>query len=207
MKKFAGLGRIAAATVILSSFAFGTAVKAQEVTDEQLKAARAAIAAIGATAQFDNILPGLAERLKAGLIQDSPNYEDQISQTVDATALALAPRRADLEKEAATNYAKAFTVEELKAIADFYSSDVGKKLLKDGPIASRETNRAADIWAQGIARDLQKNASDELSKVIKVEPVQLDTPAAAPADAPAAQAPAKAPAKAPAPALNLQTPQ
>jgi uncharacterized protein len=183
MKKFAGLGRLAAATVLLSGLAFTGAVKAQEVTEEQLKAARAAIAAIGATAQFDNILPGLAERLKAGLIQDSPNYEDVITQTVDAQALALAARRSDLEKEAATNYAKAFTVDELNAIAEFYNSDVGKKLLKDGPVASRETNRAADIWAQGIARDLQKSASEELGKIIKVEPVQLEAPAAAGSEA------------------------
>ncbi|TCU11836.1 DUF2059 domain-containing protein [Rhizobium sullae] len=189
MKKFAGLGRFAAATVILSGIAFGSAAQAQEISDEQMKAARAAVAAIGATAQFDNILPGLAERLKAGLIQDSPNYEDVISATVDAQALALAPRRADLEKEAATNYAKAFTLEELKAIADFYSSPVGKKLLTDGPIASRETNRAADIWAQGIARDLQKNASTELSKVIKVEPAPQTAPAG---DQPPANTPAPA---------------
>lgn len=109
MMNIAGLGRLAAATVVLSGLAFGSAVKAQEVSEEQLKASRAAIDAIGATAQFDNILPGLAERLKAGLIQDSPNYQDIISSTVDAQALALAPRRGDLEKEAALTYAKTFT--------------------------------------------------------------------------------------------------
>ncbi len=65
MMNIAGLGRLAAATVLLSGLAFGSAVNAQEVSEEQLKASRAAIDAIGATAQFDNILPGLAERLKA----------------------------------------------------------------------------------------------------------------------------------------------
>jgi len=188
MMKIAGLGRFAAATIVLSGLAFGSAVKAQEVSEDQLKASRAAIDAIGATAQFDNILPGLAERLKAGLIQDSPNYQDIISTTVDAQALALAPRRGDLEKEAALTYAKTFTIDELKAIADFYNSDVGKKLLRDGPVASRETAKAADIWAQGISRDLEKQSNVELSKVIKAPPPAVDTPA------PAAPAPAPAPA-------------
>ncbi|MDC7742125.1 DUF2059 domain-containing protein [Rhizobium binxianense] len=186
MMNTAGLGRFAAATVVLSGLAFGSAVKAQEVSEEQLKASRAAIDAIGATAQFDNILPGLAERLKAGLIQDSPNYQDIISSTVDAQALKLAPRRGDLEKEAALTYAKTFTADELKAIADFYNSDVGKKLLRDGPVASRETAKAADIWAQGISRDLEKQSNAELSKVIKAPPPAPDSPAA-PAPAPAAQ--------------------
>ncbi|MDO3433652.1 DUF2059 domain-containing protein [Rhizobium sp. CBN3] len=190
MMNIAGLGRLAAATLVLSGLAFGSAVKAQEVSEEQLKASRAAIDAIGATAQFDNILPGLAERLKAGLIQDSPNYQDIISSTVDAQALKLAPRRGDLEKEAALTYAKAFTVDELKAIADFYNSDVGKKLLRDGPVASRETAKAADIWAQGISRDLEKQSNAELSKVIKAPPPATESPVApapAPAPAPAAQ--------------------
>ncbi|MDM9623479.1 DUF2059 domain-containing protein [Rhizobium sp. S96] len=190
MIKFAGLGRFAAATVILSGIALGSAVQAQEASPEQLKAARAAIDAIGATTQFDNILPGLAERLKADLIQDSPNYQDQITAEVDKQALALAPRRADLEKEAALTYAKAFSVEELNAIAAFYSSPVGQKLLKDGPIASRETVKAADIWAQGISRDLQKQTSVELSKVIKVTPAPAVDPAAAAAPKAAAPKPA-----------------
>ncbi|MBX5161261.1 DUF2059 domain-containing protein [Rhizobium sp. NZLR8] len=192
MMNIAGLGHLAAATVVLSGLAFGSAVKAQEVSEDQLKASRAAIDAIGATAQFDNILPGLAERLKAGLIQDSPNYQDIISSTVDAQALALAPRRGDLEKEAALTYAKTFTAAELKAIADFYNSDVGKKLLRDGPVASRETAKAADIWAQGISRDLEKQSNTELSKVIKAPPPATESPAA----------PAAAPAPAPAPATQ-----
>ncbi|OCJ04457.1 hypothetical protein A6U87_15045 [Rhizobium sp. AC44/96] len=190
MIKFAGLGRFAAATVILSGIALGSVAQAQEASPEQLKAARAAIDAIGATTQFDNILPGLAERLKADLIQDSPNYQDQITAEVDKQALALASRRADLEKEAALTYAKAFSVEELNAIAAFYSSPVGQKLLKDGPIASRETVKAADIWAQGISRDLQKQTSVELSKVIKVTPAPAVDPAAAAAPKAAAPKPA-----------------
>jgi hypothetical protein len=91
MKKFAGLGRFAAATVVLSGLTFGSAAQAQDVSEDQLKAARAAIDAIGATAQFDDILPSLAERLKSGLIQDSPNYQDVIIATVDGQALAQAP--------------------------------------------------------------------------------------------------------------------
>ncbi|MBB3656981.1 hypothetical protein FHX15_002209 [Rhizobium sp. BK650] len=185
MMNIAGLGRLAAATIVLSGLAFGSAARAQEVSEEQLKAARAAMDAIGATTQYDNILPGLAERLKAGLIQDSPNYQDVITATVDKQALALAPRRADLEKEAALTYAKAFTVDELKAIADFYNSDVGKKLLRDGPVASRETAKAADIWAQGISRDLEKQSNAELSKVIKAPPPTTESPVPAPAAAPA----------------------
>ncbi len=165
MGKIAGLGKAAAASILISGLVFGTAARAQEISAEHIAAAKQAITALGVTDRFDNILPGLAERLKSELIQSSPNVEDQITATVDAKALELAPRRADLEREAALTYARAFSVEELKAISSFYSSDAGKKLLKDGPIATRELMKAADIWAAGINRDLNASSMAELQKV------------------------------------------
>ncbi|WP_113260671.1 DUF2059 domain-containing protein [Agrobacterium cavarae] len=165
MGKIAGLGKAAAASILISGLVFGTAARAQEISAEHIAAAKQAITALGVTDRFDNILPGLAERLKSELIQSSPNVEDQITATVDAKALELAPRRADLEREAALTYARAFSVEELKAISTFYNSDAGKKLLKDGPIATRELMKAADIWAAGINRDLNASSMAELQKV------------------------------------------
>ncbi|MFY8098936.1 MAG: DUF2059 domain-containing protein, partial [Allorhizobium sp.] len=85
---------------------------------------------------------------------------------------------ADLEREAAVVYAKAFTAEELQQITAFYSSETGKKLLKDGPIATRELLKAADIWTAGIARDLEKQANDALLAEVKAQQP------AAPAEAP-----------------------
>ena len=171
MIKLAGLGRTLAATAVIFSAVMVPVLKAQDVTDEQIKAARAALSAIGATNNFDNILPTLAERLKQSLIQASPNYEELISKTVDSKALELAARRADLEREAATIYAKTFTVEQLNAITAFYSSEAGKKLLNNGPIASREMLKAADIWASGISRDLNAATNKELdATLVPVKP-------------------------------------
>ncbi|MGA1803503.1 DUF2059 domain-containing protein [Rhizobium sp. HT1-10] len=193
MIKLAGFGRLAAATVLLSGMAIGS-LSAQEISEEQMKAARAAINALGITNQFDNILPTLAEQLKSTMIQANPNFQDAISSTVDQQALALAARRSDLEKEAAATYAKAFSTAELNAIAEFYNSDAGKKLLKDGPIATRELYKAADIWGQGISRDLANQSNKALEKIVKVPPAP---PVAEAAPAPAAKTPAAKPAPAP----------
>lgn len=203
MIRIAGLGRIAAAAVLLSSMAIGS-VHAQEVSEDQIKAARAAISALGITNQFDAILPNLAEQLKSTMIQANPNFQDAISTTVDQQALALAPRRADLEREAAVTYAKAFSIEELKAIADFYTSDAGKKLIKDGPIATRELYKAADIWGQGISRDLANQSNAALEKIVKVPPAPpVDDTAAAPAPAAPKAAPKPAAPKPAAPKLTI----
>lgn len=198
MINLAGLGKAAAASILISGIVFGTAVRAQEISEEHIAAAKQAIGALGVTDRFDNILPGLAERLKAELIQASPNVQDAITETVDAKALELAPRRADLEREAALTYARAFSLDELKAISTFYGSEAGKKLLKDGPIATRELMKAADIWAAGINRDLNTSSMTELQKVAGADlqplPANSSNVGGAPgAAAPAAAAPAAKP--------------
>ena len=57
MMNIAGLGRLAAATIVLSGLAFGSAVKAQEVSEEQLPA-EARPGPLGFTCLFGD-LPGL----------------------------------------------------------------------------------------------------------------------------------------------------
>ncbi|EHK55096.1 DUF2059 domain-containing protein, partial [Allomesorhizobium alhagi] len=127
---------------------------AQEISDAHLQAAREAVDAINATDIFDGILPAAAAALKSTLIEKNPDLQELITTTVDEKAIEMAGRRADLEKEAGLAYARVFPVEDLNAIATFYNSPAGKKLLADGPIVTREVTKAADIWQRGIVRDL-----------------------------------------------------
>ena len=198
MTKFAGFRRAAALAVIVAG-SMAAPLQAQEISEEHLAAAREAIASINATDRYDNILPGLAEGLKAQFIQASPNFQEQISAAVDEQALELAPRRADLEREAATIYAKAFTLDELKAISSFYATEAGKKLLTNGPLVSRELAKAAEIWANGISRDLNNQSTAVLRDIIDAVPAEM--PPAAEGGAPAA-----AEGAAEQPRLQLQLP-
>lgn len=151
---------------------------ADDISETHMQAARDAISAIHATDAFDRILPAAAQALKGQLIQKDPNYQEDIIAIVDKQTLALAQRRADLETESATDYAKAFTEDELKAIAVFYSSPAGKKLLEKGPQVTAEIGRAAVIWQRGIARDLAEAVAKEMA-----EKHPLKEPAPAPAAA------------------------
>ncbi len=164
----------AAAAAIGVFFALTSFASAQEVSPEHLKQARSAIASIGATNQFDSILPQAADALKAEMIQKDPNLEALITSTVDNEVLALVARRGDLENEAARVYAKVFTEAELKAIAEFYATDVGKKLISDGPLATRQLIEAANIWQSGVARDLAQNVADKIKAAVPAEPAPAD---------------------------------
>ena len=132
MSKIFGVGQVALALFVAFALGLSSAARAQEPSKAQLDAARAAVKALHATDDFDEILPNAAAALKHSLIQAEPNLEQQINETVDQQALKLASRRGDLEKEVATIYAKTFSKDELDAIARFYNSEPGKKLLKRG---------------------------------------------------------------------------
>ncbi|KQT86209.1 DUF2059 domain-containing protein [Aurantimonas sp. Leaf443] len=177
-------GFFAAATIAMMAIA---PAAAQDISASHLAAARQAVSAIDATEQFDSILLNSATQIKAELIVNNPNLQNEISNMVDDKALALAPRRADLENEVARVYAKLFTEQELTEIAQFYSSEAGKKLIKQGPAATREMVQAADIWSTGIMRDLRSQTLTAMRELTAGTENAEPTGAAAPASGNATQ--------------------
>jgi len=161
--------RTAAIMAATAFVAFASQSYAQEISEAHIKAARAAIAAIKATDSYDMLLPAAAQILKQELIQQNPDLTDLISSTVDEKALALAPRRADLEREAALVYAKSFSEADLNAIAAFYSSAAGKAFIANAPIVAREVTKAVDIWQRGIQRDLATAVGESISKEVDAQ--------------------------------------
>ncbi|TIS58791.1 MAG: DUF2059 domain-containing protein [Mesorhizobium sp.] len=173
--------RLSAVLAASAVFAFSSPAFSQDVSDAHLKAARAAVTAIHATDPFDNILPQAAAALQQQLIQKNPDMQELISKTINEKAMALASRRADLEKEAALAYAKVFSEKELTDIAAFYNSDSGKKLLDSGPTVTRELVKAADIWQNGLARDLAQQVGETLAAAAKAKAPAAVTDGPAPA--------------------------
>ena len=148
--------------VTLVSISSITSLHAQDISSEQLKAAKAVISAIGITGRLDNILPQIAEEAKASLIAASPNLVDEISTIVDESAIELAGRRGDLENEVGRIYAAGFSEAELNEIATFYQSETGKKLLKLTPQTTKLIDRAAQVWTVGLGRDLKEKVGEKM---------------------------------------------
>ncbi|MBX3578142.1 MAG: DUF2059 domain-containing protein [Rhizobiaceae bacterium] len=161
-----GLRRLASAAAAAAFLLAAPHAFAQDIAESHLKAARAAVDAINATDDFDDILPAIAKTIKSDLIQQNPDLQALILQTVDEQAILMVPRRVDLEKEIALAYARSFSEADLNTIATFYNSETGKKLLANGPIVTRETNKAVEIWERGIARDLALAVGQKLETIV-----------------------------------------
>ncbi|MDN5248739.1 DUF2059 domain-containing protein [Bartonella sp. TP] len=149
-------------SVLVTLISFNVYAAQGASSDKDLSLAKRAVAAIHATDQFDNFLPGAASELKSQLVSKDPNSASLISKIVDKQAMALVSRRADLEESAAKIYMKNFTTEELQAIIDFYTGPVGKKLLSTGPETIAELMATFKSWSMDLVRDLAANVNKEL---------------------------------------------
>lgn len=162
---------IAAVVGAFAMLAVAQPALAQDISESHVAAARAAISAMRTTNEFDAILPQTALGVKNELIQQNPNLEAEINNVVDETAISLAARRGDLEREVALIYARIFSEAELKEISAFYATPTGQKVMDNAPIVLREIRQAADIWGRGIARDMAQQVGQELQERVGIDRV------------------------------------
>ncbi|MEJ0097076.1 MAG: DUF2059 domain-containing protein [Bauldia sp.] len=111
---------------------------------------------------FDNILPSLATQVEDQLIRTRPDLHDQITTAVEAVALKLATRRAELDDATARVWAKAFTEDELKTIAAFYKTSAGAKFAEVGGTVYSDTMAAVQQWSDRVGSELLEDSRTEL---------------------------------------------
>jgi hypothetical protein len=135
---------------------------AQEISESHLAAARAAVTSARTAEGFDNVLPVIADQVQNSLIRQRPDLHAEISDAVNAVAINLAVRRADLDNDVARVWARAFTEEELATITAFYRSPAGQKLAEVGPKVLEETLGVLQGWGDRIGEELLEKSREEL---------------------------------------------
>ena len=139
-------------------------VSAQEISQSHLNAALAAIASAKASRGFDTVLPALSEGVQNQLIRVRPDLHKEITAVVEAVALKLVPRRADLDNDIARIWAKAFTEEELVSIAEFFNSPAGTKYAELAPKVIADTYQAVQNWSDRVGEEMLQTSREELKK-------------------------------------------
>lgn len=152
-------GLVATAIVSLSVIS-----SAQEFSESQLDAAKAASSAAPLSKDLDTVLPILVQRVQTRLISLRPDLHAEISSAVQDVALKLAARRADLDSAIALIWARIFTEDELNQISEFYNSSVGKKLVEVGPEIGATTIQSVDNWSSRVGEELLDKSREELKK-------------------------------------------
>ena len=152
--------RAAIIGVALTSVA--PAAFAQEITASHLAVALDVVKSAKASRGFDNVLPLLAEQVENKLIRVRPDLNKEIVVAVEDAALKLSSRRADLDKDVARIWAKAFTEEELQTIATFYKTSAGQKFADVGAQVVAESYQAVGHWSDRVGEELLQKSKDGL---------------------------------------------
>jgi hypothetical protein len=152
---------------LVASMVSGTAMTsalAQEFSEAHMAAAHLAATSTPLAQEFDSVLPLLSQRVQNRLISLRPDLHEVITKTVQDVAIRLAARRTDLDNAAALVWARAFTEEELKQIAAFYTSPVGKKFVELGPQLGQTTVQTVQNWSNRVGEELLDKSREELKK-------------------------------------------
>lgn len=148
-----------------ASLSFAGAAFAQGVTEGQKEQALRLVEAIHVVEAFADAPIKDAVAIESQIVAAYPNLADEINIIVQEEALNLADRYQAFKGEAALIYAKAFTEEELRKLADFFATDVGQKMLNEQEIMFREVSRAAEIWREGFQKDLAAAVQERVDAI------------------------------------------
>ncbi len=157
---------LAACLAFVAAFAAAplAPARAQEISPSHLAAALDVVIVTQTGRNFDDVLPTLAVQVQDTLIRIRPDVHAQITAAVDAMALELVGRRAELNNDIARIWAQAFTEDELNAISVFYRSPAGAKLASSGAAVLSDSVRAAQAWSGRLQEELLAKSREELKR-------------------------------------------
>jgi uncharacterized protein len=152
-------------TVVLFCATIGQPALAQQrASPEAVDTARALIEATGAAAQFDQALPLLIGPLTKAFIALAPGRAGEIRELMAEMVKRCSARKSELINEVAGIYAQKMSIEDMREIAKFYQSEVGRRMVAAQPEIMRQSILAGQTWGQRIGAEIDAEMRRELKK-------------------------------------------
>jgi hypothetical protein len=155
----------AVATAFVAAAAFvAPSARAQNASPAALAAAGEVVTLTGAGALFTPLIAGVVEQAKILYLQQDPSLAKDLNDIATKMRTDLAPRMNELTAEMSRIYAAHFTEQELKDLATFYKSPLGKKLVQEQPTVADLSLKFAQNWANTLSDEVVAKMRDELKK-------------------------------------------
>jgi uncharacterized protein len=137
---------------------------AQAPDPARLAAAKDMMEASRVDKQFEQVIPVLLDHLKESFRALAPDKRDVIDGVFQQMLSRFISRRSELLDEIAALYAQRLEAAEMKAVAEFYRSPVGSKLIDAQPQIMQDSIMAGQRWGQRIGREIEEEARRELKR-------------------------------------------
>lgn len=158
------IGAKRAAIVAAVLFACAAPVHAQQPSAAAIASAKEVMVMKGASKMFDALIPGVIEQAKNIFLQSNPGLGKDLNEVAAALRAEYAVRRDEIGNEIARLYASHFTEQELKELAAFYKSPLGKKMIEAEPKAIDQTMVFAQNWGDKLSEEIIGKIRGEMKK-------------------------------------------
>jgi hypothetical protein len=113
---------------------------------------------------FQPMVPGVIERVKSMLLQTNPALKKDLDDVAANLRKAYAPRFNELMTDIAWLYASRFTEAELKEIANFYRTALGKKVIELEPRIFDDAMLGLPKWQEKLSEEVIARFRAEMKK-------------------------------------------
>jgi uncharacterized protein len=137
----------------------------QQPSPAAIAAAREVIQAKGVNGIVDPVVRGVIESVKNTFVPTNPNLTRELTDVAMMLHKELdAKSSGEVMDEIARSFATRFTEQELKDLLAFYKTPLGKKVLKEEPVAIEDGLRSAERWAQAYSETVMARMRSEMQK-------------------------------------------
>lgn len=153
--------------VMAPSFADDPAAQASEQPkiDSHLAAAMDVLEATNAKNNFTAIVGTMTETMLGAVKKDHPGADEKTQKAfIDEFKTEIGAELPELLKMQAAVYAEHFSEADLKALAAFYRSDVGKRYIAELPALMKEVMPIAFKWGQAAGMKAMEKTMEKLKK-------------------------------------------
>jgi hypothetical protein len=155
---------LALAFLALALPAVASVAQAQAPDPERLAAAKEMMDASRVDRQFAQVIPLLLDRLKESFSRVAPERREIIENVFEQMQSKFVSRRGELLDEIAVLYAQRLEAAEMRAVAEFYRSAVGSKLIDVQPEIMQQSMLAGQRWGARIGQEIEEEARRELKR-------------------------------------------
>jgi len=150
--------------VLVSAIFSHSAMAQQRPSDDAMAAARAFVEASGAAAQFDQVMPLLADQMSKAFRSLAPDRTREINEVMGEVVKRFTTRKAELIDEIAAIYAEKLAAADLREITRFYQTGAGRRMIEVLPEVTRRAAAVGQTWGQRIGAEIADEMRRELRK-------------------------------------------
>ena len=152
--------------VVLAVLMACTPVVAQKAPDDaaRIAAAKELLTAMGSDAQFKTAIETMTKGMADIVRKQNPDKGAVIDEVMGLMREKFLARSAEVLDMVAPLWAEKFSVAEMKEIAAFFASPIGRKVIEAQPGIMQKAMQAGMQWGQKIGKEVEAEARKEFEK-------------------------------------------